>query len=83
MFQAKAWKRALLHGVRLAALAATVGLAFGSVARADDDDDYYRQDNYRHDEAHKHGYRNGYQDGMKRGQYDRMQGYRYNYKNNL
>src|SRR5437899_8012735 len=79
MFQAKAWKRAFLHGVRLAALAATVSLAFGSLAWADDDD-YYRRDSYRHDEAREHGYRNGYQDGVRHGQYDRMQGYRYNYK---
>src|SRR5256885_8695582 len=83
MFQAKAWKKALLHGVRLAALAATVSLAFGSLAWADDDDYYYRRDNYRHDEAREHGYRNGYQDGVERGQYDRMQGYRYNYKSGL
>lgn len=78
MFRTKVWKRVLLHGVRLAALSAVVSLAFGSVARADDDGHYYRQD-----EAREHGYRNGYQDGVQRGQYDRMQGYRYNYKSGL
>ncbi len=82
MFRTKSWKTVLLRGVRLAALAATVSLAFGSLAWADDDD-YYRRDNYRHDEAREHGYRNGYQDGVQRGQYDRMQGYRYNYKSGL
>ena len=34
----------------------------------------------RHDEAREHGYQNGYRDGMNHGRYDRMQGYRYNYK---
>jgi hypothetical protein len=66
----------MLHGFRLAALAAVVSLAFGSVAWAHDDDDYY----YRHHEAREHGYQNGYRDGIDHGRYDRMQGYRYNYK---
>ena len=66
----------MLHGFRLAALAAAVSLAFGSMAWARDDDDYY----YRHDEAREHGYQNGYRDGIDHGRYDRMQGYRYNYK---
>src|SRR5690242_12636514 len=57
----------ILRMVRLAALAAAVSLAFGTVAWAHDDDDYY----YRHDEAREHGYRNGYQDGVRHGQYDR------------
>jgi hypothetical protein len=70
----------LLRGARLAALAAVVSLAFGSLAWAHDDDDYYY---HRHDEAREHGYRNGYQDGVQRGRYDRMQGYRYNYKSQL
>jgi hypothetical protein len=28
----------------------------------------------------QHGYQNGYRDGINHGRYDRMQGYRYNYK---
>jgi hypothetical protein len=83
MFRTKSWKSVLLRGVRLAALAATVSVAFSTVARADDDDYYNRRDSYRHDEAREHGYRNGYQDGVQRGQYDRMQRYRYNYKSGL
>lgn len=66
----------MLRGFRLAALAAVVSLALGSMAWAHDDDDYY----YRHDEAREHGYQNGYRDGINHGRYDRMQGYRYNYK---
>ena len=66
----------ILRAVRLAALAAAVSLAFGTLAWAHDDDDYY----YRHDEAREHGYQNGYRDGVRHAQYDRMQGYRYNYK---
>jgi hypothetical protein len=83
MFRTKSWKSVVLRSVRLAALAATVSLAFGSLARADDDDDHYRRNYYQNDEAREHGYRNGYQDGVQRGQYDRMQGYRYNYKSGL
>jgi hypothetical protein len=70
----------LLRGARLAALAAVVSLAFGSLAWAHDDDDYYGR---RRDQAREHGYRIGYQDGVERGRYDRMQGYRYNYKSQL
>ncbi|MBZ5682506.1 MAG: hypothetical protein LAO24_20635 [Acidobacteriia bacterium] len=69
----------MLRGVRLAALAAVVSLALGSLAWAHDGDDYYDH----HDEAREHGYRNGYQDGVQRGRYDRMQGYRYNFKSQL
>lgn len=66
----------MLRGVRLAALAAVVSLAFGSLAWAHDDDDHYSH----RDEARERGYQNGYQDGVQHGRYDRMQGYRYNYK---
>ena len=66
----------LLQVFSLAALAAVVSLAFGSVAWAHDDDDSY----YRHHEAREHGYQNGYRNGINHGRYDRMQGYRYNYK---
>ena len=66
----------MLQVFRLAALAAVLSLAFGSVAWAHDDDDSY----YRHDEAREHGSQNGYRDGINHGRYDRMQGYRYNYR---
>src|ERR1700724_2800335 len=46
------------------------------MAWAHDGDDY----SYRHDEAREHGYQNGYRDGIDHGRYDRMQGYRNNYK---
>src|SRR5437660_12598768 len=64
MFQAKAWKRAFLHGVRLAALAATVSLAFGSLAWADDDGAYSRRANYLHDAAREPGDRNASHGGV-------------------
>jgi hypothetical protein len=69
-------RKRILRGLRWAALAAAVSLSFGAMAWAHDNDDYY----YRHDEAREHGYQNGYHDGVRHGQYDRMQGYRYNYK---
>lgn len=69
-------RRTWLRAMRLAALAAVVSLAFGSLAWAHDDDDYYQ----RQDEARERGYQNGYRDGISHGRYDRTQGYRYNFK---
>ena len=63
----------MLQGVKLAALAAALCFAMGSLAWGDDD--------YRHHEAREQGYRNGYQDGARAGQYDRERGYRFRFKN--
>ena len=71
MVRSTLWKN-----IRIAALAAAVSLAFGSVAWGYDRDDYYR-----HDEARDHGFRNGYQDGQRAGQYDADRGRRFNFKN--
>jgi hypothetical protein len=61
------------RGARLAALAAIVSLAFGSLAWAhDDDDDYNRRD------ARQYGYQNGYRDGVRHGRYDRSANVGYN-----
>jgi hypothetical protein len=66
-----------LLGLKVAALAAVISLACGSPAWAhdDDDDDYSRRDN-----AIQYGYQNGYRAGVRHANYDRSQGYRYNYK---
>lgn len=64
----------LLRAARLAALAAVATLTFGSLAWAHNDN-YYRRD-----QARDRGYQYGYRDGVREGRYDRMQGYRYNYK---
>ena len=66
----------MLRSMRLAALAAVVTLAFGSLAWGHDRDD----DDYRDDAARHYGYQNGYREGMRHGHYDREQGYRYNFK---
>jgi len=66
IFRTTPWKGTIGRGVRLAALAAVVSLAFGSLAWAhDDDDDYNRRD------AQQYGYQNGYRDGVRHGRYDR------------
>jgi hypothetical protein len=75
-FQIPRWRAAIAHGIRLAALVAAVSLAFGSLAWAHDDDDYYS----RHDAARENGYQAGYRDGMSHGRYDRERGARYNFK---
>ena len=77
MFQTIRWKGAFWRGIRLAALAAAVSLAFGSLAWAQDNDDYY----YRHDQAREQGYQNGYRDGLRTGQYDNERGRRFKFKN--
>lgn len=76
MFQTIRWKGAFWRGIRLAALAAAVSLPFGSLAWAQDRDDYY----YRHDEARERGYQNGYGDGLRAGQYDNERGRRFKFK---
>jgi flagellar biosynthesis/type III secretory pathway protein FliH len=68
--------------VRIAALAAAVALASGSLAWGQswaqyDNDNYYNG----HDDAREHGYRNGYRDGQRAGQYDLERGRRFNFKN--
>jgi hypothetical protein len=68
--------------LRMAALAPTLCLAFGSVTWGQswgpyDADDYYS----RHDEAREHGYRNGFRDGLRAGQYDADRGRHFNFKN--
>ena len=67
----------ILRGLKVTALVAVISLAFGSLAWAhdDDDDDYYRRD-----AASQYGYQHGYRDGVRHANYDRGQGYRYNYK---
>ena len=77
MMRNKIW-----HCTRVAALAATLSLAFGSVAwgqewRQYNDDDYYQ----RHDEARAHGYQNGYRDGLRVGQRDSERGRRFKFWN--
>jgi len=72
----------LWRWIRVSLLAATVSLAFGSMAWGqswgrDDDDRYYD----RRDEAREHGYRNGYRDGLRAGQYDAERGRRFKFKN--
>ena len=64
-FRTSTWKGTIRRGAQLAALAAVVSLAFGSLAWAHDDDD----DNNRHD-ARQYGYQNGYRDGVRHGRYD-------------
>ncbi len=72
MFRDKIWR-----WIRVAALAATASLAFGSLAWGQDNDDYH----YRHDEAREQGYKNGYRDGLRLGQSDLERGRRFNFKN--
>ncbi len=74
-------RKRMWRWLRVAALAATLSLVFGSVAwgqswGAYDDDDYYR-----HDEAREHGYKNGFRDGLRAGQYDADRGRHFNFKN--
>lgn len=72
-FRTNPWKGLIGRGARLAALAAIVSLAFGSLAWAhDDDDDYDRHD------ARQYGYQNGYRDGVSHGRYDRGANIGYN-----
>ena len=69
----------ILRGLRVAVLAATVSVAFGSVAWGQSyryDDDYHN----RHDEARGQGYRAGYRDGQRQGQYDYERGRRFKFK---
>ncbi len=68
------------HWIRLAALAATVSFACGSVAwgqpwpQYDDDRD-------RHGDVREQGYHRGYDDGQRAGQIDAQRGRRFNFKN--
>ena len=69
------------RGLRVALLAATVSLLFGSVAWGqswgrDGDDRYDRRD-----DASDQGYRNGYGDGLRVGQSDAERGRRFKFKN--
>jgi len=68
--------------VRVAALAATASLAFGSMAWAQDGRYYDRDDSYnRRDDAREQGYRNGYNDGLRTGQSEADRGRRFKFKN--
>jgi hypothetical protein len=58
----------LWRWVRTSLLAATVSLAFASVAWGQSWQRYDDDDHYRHDEAREHGYNNGYRDGIRAGQ---------------
>ncbi len=73
-------RNSIWRWLRVAALAATVSLAFGSVAWGQswgyhDDDDYHRRD-----EAREHGYQNGFRDGQRQGQFDAERGRRFKFK---
>jgi len=72
MFQNKLWR-----WTQMATLAATLAVGLGSIAWAQDRDDY----NYRHDQAREQGYKRGYDDGARAGQSDRERGRRFNFKN--
>lgn len=68
--------------IRVAALAATASLAFGSLAWGQnwgryDDDGYYNSYN----DVREQGYRRGYDDGLRKGQYDADRGHRFKFKN--
>jgi len=61
--------------IRVAAIAAALALALGSLAWGEGDDHYYRNG-----EARENGYRNGYRDGSTRGASDRDRGHRFKFK---
>jgi hypothetical protein len=68
--------------IRVAALAATVSLSFGSVAWGQDwgrydDGNYYNRDR----EAREQGFRRGYDDGSRKGQHDAERNHRFKFKN--
>jgi hypothetical protein len=69
------------RGLRVALLAVTVSLLFGSVAWGQswgrDGDDRYD----RWDDASDQGYRNGYRDGLRVGRSDAERGRRFKFKN--
>ena len=67
----------LARMLRVAMLAAVTALTLGSVARANDNSYYAR------DEVRDRGYQYGYQDGLRYGRHDRSDGLRYNYKSHL
>ena len=68
--------KTIWRSIRVAALAAAVALALGSLAWGADDHDYYS----RHDGAREHGYQNGYRDGQRQAQYDLQSGRRFKFK---
>ena len=67
--------------IRVAALAATVSLAYGSVAWGQSWAQYDDDDRYRHDQAREQGYRRGLDDGQRAGHLDADRGRRFNFKN--
>jgi hypothetical protein len=71
----------LWRWVRTSLLAATVSLAFASVAWGQSWQRYDDDDHYRHDEAREHGYNNGYRDGIRAGQNDSERGRHFKFKN--
>ncbi len=71
-------RNAIWKSIRIAALAATVSLAFGSIAWGQSRD--YDNDGYRHDEARERGFQNGSRDGQRQAQYDMERGRRFKFK---
>ena len=64
--------------IRMAALAATIAIPLAGLSWSQDRDDYYNS--YR-DQASEQGYKRGYDDGVRKGQFDRERGRRFNFKN--
>lgn len=62
--------------MRLAGLAAALSLTLGSLAWAQNYDDY----NYHRDDVRGQGYHRGYDDGSRQGQYDVERRHRFNFK---
>ena len=73
MMSSKLWR-----WLRIAALAATVSLMFGSVAWGQSRG--YYDDDYRHDEARERGFQNGSRDGQRQAQYDVERGRHFKFK---
>lgn len=68
--------------MRVAVLAGTASLMFGSVAWGQNWGYYDRDDySYRSHEAREHGFRRGYDDGFRKGQSDAERGHRFKFKN--
>jgi hypothetical protein len=66
---------------RLAALAVTVSLAYGSVAWGQSWAQYDYDGRYRHDQSRDQGFHRGLDDGSRAGEFDAQRGRRFNFKN--
>jgi len=71
-------RNAIWKSLRIAALAATVSLAFGSIAWGQSRD--YDNDGYRYDQTRERGFQNGSRDGQRQGEYDAERGRRFKFK---